>query len=184
MKDLCRIAQTPPAAISRLKIIRRNKNISLASKVKLMRTPILSTFLYACESWTFTAKLERMIQALEMRCCRRRLNISYKDHVTNEEVRSRIQNGNGVHDDLKPWWRNAWPLLKILWHGDYSTGDSERSKVDRKHGEDSSAGDREMSKIEKNTEEEMDRTSKNRQERILEFSWRQQKTGKGRNVLL
>ena len=28
------------------------------------------------------------------------LNISYKDRVTNEEVRNRIQNVNGVHDDL------------------------------------------------------------------------------------
>ena len=72
----------------------------LASKVKLMRTLILSTFLYACESWTLTTEIERRIQALEMRCYRRLLNISYKDHVTNEEVRSRIQNAIGVHDDL------------------------------------------------------------------------------------
>ena len=93
---LSRIAQTT-AALSRLKIIWRNKNISLASKVKLMRTLI---YLYACESWTLTAEIERRIQALEMRCYRRLLNISYKDHVTNEEVRNRIQNATGVHDDL------------------------------------------------------------------------------------
>ena len=55
-----------------------------------MRTFILSIFLYACESWTLTAEIERRIQALEMRCYRRLLNISYKDHVTNEEVRNRI----------------------------------------------------------------------------------------------
>ena len=35
-----------------------------------------------------------------MRCYRRLLNISYKDHVTNEEVRNRIQNATGVHDNL------------------------------------------------------------------------------------
>ena len=51
---LSRIAQTT-AALSRLKLIWRDKNISLASKVKLMLTLILSTFLYACESWTLTA---------------------------------------------------------------------------------------------------------------------------------
>ena len=65
-----------------------------------MRTLILSTFFYACESWTLTAEIERRIQVLEMRCCKRLLNISYKDHVTNEEVRNRIQNAFGVHDDL------------------------------------------------------------------------------------
>ena len=48
------------AALSRLKIIWRDKNILLASKVKLMRTLILSTFLYACESWTLTAEIERV----------------------------------------------------------------------------------------------------------------------------
>ena len=49
---LSRIAQTA-AALSGLKIIRRDKIISLASKVKLMQTLILSTFLYVCESCTW-----------------------------------------------------------------------------------------------------------------------------------
>ena len=68
---LSRIAQTA-AALSTLKIIWRDHNISLASKVKLMRTLILYIFLYAYESWTLTAELERRIQALEMRCYMRR----------------------------------------------------------------------------------------------------------------
>ena len=88
------------------------QEISLASKVKL----ILSTFLYACESWTLTAEIERRIQALEMRCYRRRLNISYKDHVTNEEVRNRIQNAIGVHDDLLTMVKKR----KFRWYGHIS----------------------------------------------------------------
>ena len=120
------------AALSRLKII-WDKNISLASMVKLMRTLILSTFLYAYESWTLTAEIERRIQALEMRCYRRLLNISYKDHLTNEEVRNRIKNATGVHEDLltmvkKRLTQMVWPHLKILWHGeDNSARDGERS---------------------------------------------------------
>ena len=112
---LSRIAQTT-AALSRLKVIWRDKNISLASKVKLMRTLILSTFLYACESWTLTAEIERRMQALEMRCYRRLLNISYKDHVTNEEVRNRIQNATGVHDDLLTMVKKR----KLRWYGHIS----------------------------------------------------------------
>ena len=122
---LPRIAQRM-AALSRLKIIWWDKNISLLRF-------ILSTFLYACESWTLTAEIERRLQALEMRCYRRLQNISYKDHVMNEEVRSRIQNAIGVHDDLtKVKKRKLRPHLKILWHGeDNSAGDSERSKKER-----------------------------------------------------
>ena len=47
-----------------------------------------------------TAEIERRIQALEMKCYRRLLNISYKYHVMNGEVCNRIQNAIGVHDDL------------------------------------------------------------------------------------
>ena len=112
---LSRTAQTT-AALSRLKIIWKDKNISLTSKVKMMRTLILFTFLYACERWTLTAEIERRIQALELRCYRRLLNISYKVHVTNEEVRNRIQNAIGVQDDLltmvKKW--------KLRWYGHIS----------------------------------------------------------------
>ena len=111
---LSRIVQTT-AALCRL------KNISLASKVKLMRTLILSTFLYAYESWTLTAEIESRIQAFEMICYRRLLNISYRDHVTNKKVRNRIQNATGVHDDLLTMVKILKPHLKILWHdGDNS----------------------------------------------------------------
>ena len=110
------IAQTT-AALSRLKIIWRDKNISLASKVKLMRTLILSTFLYACESWTLTAEIERRIQTLEMRCYRRLLYISYKDDVTNEEVRNRIQNAIGMHYDLLTMVKKR----KLRWYGHISS---------------------------------------------------------------
>ena len=81
-----------------------------------MRTLILSTFLYACESWTLTAEIERRIQALEMRYYRRLLNSSYKDHVTNEEVRNRIQNATGVHDDLLTIVKKR----KLRWYGHIS----------------------------------------------------------------
>ena len=56
-----------------------------------MRSLVISIFLYACESWTLTAELEKRMQAFEMKCYRRLLNISYKDHVTNKEVRSKVQ---------------------------------------------------------------------------------------------
>ena len=39
-------------------------------------------------------------QAMEMRCYRKILHISYKDHVTNEEVRAKIQQTFGPHEDL------------------------------------------------------------------------------------
>ena len=100
---LSRIAQSTTALSRLLKIIIEGQEhlaCFRSSKVKLMWTLILSTFLYACESWTLTAELERRIQALEMRCYRKLLNVSYKDHVMNEDVRNSNQKAIGVHDDL------------------------------------------------------------------------------------
>ena len=65
-----------------------------------MRSLVTSIFLYTCESWTLTAELQRRIQAMEMRCYRKILRISYKDHVTNEEVHATIQQAIGPHEDL------------------------------------------------------------------------------------
>ena len=59
-----------------------------------MRSLVTSIFLYAFESWTLTAALQRKIKAMEMRCYRKILRISYKDHVTNEEVRAQDPAGN------------------------------------------------------------------------------------------
>ena len=69
-----------------------------------MRSFVTSIFLYACELWTLTAELQRRIQALEMRC--------YKDHVTYEEVRAKIQKATGPHEDLLTIVKR----LKLQWY--------------------------------------------------------------------
>ncbi|WP_419584894.1 hypothetical protein, partial [Thiolapillus sp.] len=76
-ETLSRIAQTT-AALTRLKPVWIDKSISLSSKIQLMRSLVTSIFLYACESWTLTAELQRRIQAMEIRCYRKILHISYK----------------------------------------------------------------------------------------------------------
>ena len=74
------------------------------------------SFPYACESWALTAELEKRMQAFEMRCYWRLLNIPYKDHVTNEEIRRKIQAAIGEYNELltlvKKW--------KLRWFGHVS----------------------------------------------------------------
>ena len=80
-----------------------------------MRFLVISIFLYACESWTLTAELQRRIQVMEMRCYRKILHISYKDHVTNEEVCAKIQQAIGSYEDLTIVKRR-----KLQWYGHVS----------------------------------------------------------------
>ena len=107
---LSRIAQAT-VALANLKPVWNDRSISLIFKIRLMRSLVTSIFLYACESWTPTAELQRRIQAMGIRHYRKILRISYKDHVTNEEVQANIQQAIGPHEDLltnvkrrKPQW--------------------------------------------------------------------------------
>ena len=53
---------------------------------------------------------------MEMRCYRKILHISYKDHVTNEEVRAKIQQAIGPHEDLLKIVKRR----KLQWYGHVS----------------------------------------------------------------
>ena len=81
-----------------------------------MRSLVISIFLYAYESWTLTAELEKRTQTFERRCYRRLLNISYKDHVTNEEVHRKIRATIEEYDELLTLVKKR----KLRWFGHVS----------------------------------------------------------------
>ena len=82
-----------------------------------MRSLVTSIFLDACESWTLTAELRRRIQTMKMRCYRKILRISYKDHVTNEEVCAEIQQAIEPHEGLLTIVKRR----KLQWNGRISS---------------------------------------------------------------
>ena len=53
---------------------------------------------------------------MEMRCYRKVLLISYKDHATNEEVRAKVQQTNGPHEDFPTIVKRH----KLQWYGHVS----------------------------------------------------------------
>ena len=77
-------------------------------------TEIIS--LFACELRTLTAELQSRIQAMEMKCYRKMLCISYKDYVTNEEVRAKIKQAIGSHENLLTIVKRR----KLQWYGHIS----------------------------------------------------------------
>ena len=65
--------------------------------------------------WILTAKLQRRIQAMEVRCYCKILCISYEDHVTNKEVRAKMQQAIRPHEDLTNVKR-----CNLQWYGHVS----------------------------------------------------------------
>ena len=111
-----------------------------------MRSLVKSNFHYACESWTLTVELQRRIQAMEMRWYRKIVRISYKDHAINEEVRAKIQQAIGPHEDLliiakrrKLQWyglvSHSSGLAKAILHGTVKRGrrQGRQEEVGRQH---------------------------------------------------
>ena len=107
--------------------------ISPSPKIRLIRSLVTYILLYACQSLTPAAQLQTRIQAMEMMCYRKILCISYKNHVTNKEVRFKIQQVIGPHEDLltivkrhKLQWychvSRSSGLSKTFWQGTVKGG--------------------------------------------------------------
>ena len=109
------IAQTK-AALARLNTIWNDKHISLSSKIRLMRSLVISILLHACETWTLTAEIQRGSQDTKIRCFRKLLGISHRDHITNDAVRGRIRQAIGPYDDILTTVKKR----KLKWFGHVS----------------------------------------------------------------
>ena len=60
-----------------------------------------------------TADILKKLQATEMRCFRKLLGISYRDHITNDAVRDRIRQAIGPYDDILTTVKKR----KLKWFG-------------------------------------------------------------------
>ena len=83
-------------AFNKLKPIMKDRNISLKTKMRILKTYVWSAMLYGCESWTVNIEITNRIAAAEMWFLRRMLRVSWADRVTNEEVLGRA----GTHREL------------------------------------------------------------------------------------
>ena len=70
------------------KIFKRH-DIRMKTKLRVYNTFIIPVLIYGAESWAMTQTMEKELDAFENKMIRRILRISYKEHVTTEEVRCR-----------------------------------------------------------------------------------------------
>src|SRR5438132_4003753 len=68
----------------------KDKEISLATKVGLVKALVFPVVYYSCESWTMKARDRRRIEAFENWCWRRLLRIPWTAKCTNESVRDEL----------------------------------------------------------------------------------------------
>ena len=70
----------------KMKDVLVTKKLSIKTRKKLLHCYVISTLIYAAETWIINVADMKRIEGFEMWCLRKMLKVSYKEHKTNEEV--------------------------------------------------------------------------------------------------
>nr|CAH7739677.1 unnamed protein product [Callosobruchus chinensis] len=81
----CRIEQAR-ATFLRLKKFLTNRNLNFKLRYRMVKCYVWSVLLYGAEAWTLKAATINRIEAFGMWTLRRMLEISWTEHVRNDDV--------------------------------------------------------------------------------------------------
>ncbi|KAI5707563.1 hypothetical protein M8J77_011831 [Diaphorina citri] len=89
------------AAFNKMSKIFKSHDLTISTKVRLLKCYIFSILLYGVESWTLNENTTKKLEAFEMWLYRRILKISWIEHVTNEEVLRRMKKERELMNIIK-----------------------------------------------------------------------------------
>ena len=77
-------------AMTNLKSILKSRDITLPTKVCLVKAMVFPVVMYGCESWTIKKSEHRRIDAFELWCWRRPLRVPWTARRTNQSILKEI----------------------------------------------------------------------------------------------
>jgi hypothetical protein len=81
--------------------------LDLELRKKVMKCYVWSMALYGAETWTLRAVDQVHLVSFEMWCWRRMEEISWTDHVRNEDVLLRVKEQRNVLYEIRKW-KGSW----------------------------------------------------------------------------
>ena len=84
----------------KMKNVLTSKRIGISTRKKILYCYVISTLMYAAETWTINVADWKKIEAFEMWALRKMLKISYQEHKTNEEVLKRAKHKRSLKADI------------------------------------------------------------------------------------
>ena len=99
-KEIRRRIEIARTSFINMRSILTSRKLKIETKKRLIRCYIMSTFLYASETWTIDAESWKRIEAFEMWCLRKMMRIPYTDHVTNVEVLRRTNSKRSLREEI------------------------------------------------------------------------------------
>ena len=79
--------------MTNLDSILKSRDITLTTKVHLVKATVFPVVLYGCESWTIKKAEHRRIDAFELWCWRRLLRVPWTARRSNESILKKISPG-------------------------------------------------------------------------------------------
>ena len=76
-----------------LSVIFKSRDITLPTKVRLVKAMVFPVVMYGCESWTVKKAERRRIDAFELRCWRRLLRVPWTARRSNQSILKEISPG-------------------------------------------------------------------------------------------
>ena len=73
--------------------IRKSRDITLPTKVRLVKAVVFPVAMYGCESWTAKKAEHRIIDAFELRCWRRLLRVPWTAWRSHQSILKEISPG-------------------------------------------------------------------------------------------
>ena len=83
-------------AMTNLDSILKNRDITLLTKVHLIKAMIFPVVMYGCESWTIKKAEHRRIDAFELWCWKRFLRVSWTARRSNQSILKEISPENSL----------------------------------------------------------------------------------------
>ena len=80
-------------AMTNLDSILRSRDITLPTKVRLVKAMVFPVFMYGCDSWTVKKAEHPRIDAFELRCWRRLLRVPWTTRRSNQSILKEISPG-------------------------------------------------------------------------------------------
>ena len=79
--------------MTNLDSILKSRDITLPTKVRLVKAMIFPVVMYGCESWTVKKSERQRIDAFELWCCRRLLRLPWTARRSNQSILKEISPG-------------------------------------------------------------------------------------------
>ena len=83
---LCRISRASQAFGHLHTRVWHERCISIKTKLSVYRAVVLPSLLYGCETWTCYRRHTKKLDQFHLRCLRKVLRVSWKEHVPNQEI--------------------------------------------------------------------------------------------------